>query len=345
MKLRKIAPMNKKGQAWIGISVVILLAVAVIGGGLYLYTSSEKTTESVVQQTAQEFAQASQSGKVASFGVYVRDISDNDVNTKKVVPIYCQRADGTFAIDGTSSSSSAETTGKTTIGDTITCWAFNSTYQTSEPAVLKIIKEVDSLVIDTYRLHAQKASMDFYDDTLTVADLYAVNLSVSAGGSDSFSKLRLKNNVTDTILPVGGFYLDVTEGTNISNIDMSGSVSLSGMDKSSTQLVVSTLSSAVTGRKAKWDYVFEFDDDSAKAGNQALLLEEHDYLETGAVIVESSVGCTAGIEAGTSIIPYVFTKGYFRETKNSGVAYGHETDASSASVISTDMAGDKVFCA
>jgi hypothetical protein len=125
---------------------------------------------------------------------------------------------------------------------------------------------------------------------------------------------------------------------------MSGSATLKGMDHSSAQLFESDLTTDQATRKPKWDYVFEFDDDAGLEGNQALLLEEGDYVETGSVTVESSVGCTAGSTAGTSMVTYVFTKGYFRETKNTGVAYGHETDASSASVISADSTGPTVYC-
>jgi len=339
---------NKRGQAvaWVFVAVIVL---ALIGGGIYYFTKAP--SQAVIQQTAQEVAEATKTGDVASIGVYVRDISNNDVNTKIAVATYCQDSKGGFIIDGTSSSTSAEITGKTTIGEDIECWAFNSTYQTLNSVTFKVESEVEHIVIDSYQVPTQaNVDIDYYDDTLTVADAGISNLSVASEGSDSFSKLRLKNNVSDTILPLGGLYLDVIEDSNITAIEMAGSATLSGFSDtiandahSSTNIVDSTLSTAVSARKSRWDYVFELDDDSSQSGNQVLLLEENDYLETGSITVSSDVGCSAG-STGSRIINYVFTKGYFRETKNSGVAYGHETDATTATVISTDLTGPTVYC-
>jgi len=342
--------MNKKAQV-LGVIMVILLGVLVATVILFatgVISLPEKAITPSVQ-TAQQVAQATKEGDVASLGVYVRDISNNDVNTKVAVATYCQDDTGSFIIDGTTSSTSAEITGKVTIGKVVTCWAFNSTYQTLEPVTITVNQEVEHIVIDTYAIPVGSVSMDYYDDTLTVADDGASNLTVASESSDSFSKLRLKNNNSDTILPVGGIYIDTIENTNISAIEMAGSATLSGFSDtlanvahSSTLVVDSTLSTAVSDRKSKWDFVVEFDDDSSQAGNQVLLLEENDYVETGSITVSSDVGCSAG--TGSRMINYVFTKGYFRETKNSGVAYGHENDATSASVISTDLTGSTVYC-
>lgn len=334
---------NKKAQAGLiilivgVIAVIALLAWVVFGGGIQQVVTTE---------TAEEIAEATKVGDVASIGVFVRNVAHTNINTKVGVQIYCQDDSGTFVIDGTVSSTSAETTGKTTIGKTVTCWAFNSTYQTLEPTITKIDEEAKHIVIDSYKVNVETtAEIDYYDDTFTVADGGISNLSVGASSSDSFYKLRLKNGQTSQFLPVGGFYLDVNESTNITNIDMSGAVALRGMDHATAQLVKSSLVTGESTRRARWDYVFEFDDDAGEAGNQALILEDGDYVETSAIVVESSVGCTATSHDGTSFRTYVFTKGYFRETLNTGVSYGHETDAASASVISADSAGPEVYCA
>jgi len=340
---------NKKGQAWIGIVLVVLIAIGLAGGGYYIFTKPDPS--SVAGTTVTDIAQATKSGDVASIGVYVRDIVNDDVNTKVAVPVYCQGSDGSFIIDGTSSSTSAEITGKTTIGDTVTCWAFNGTQQTLAPVIMKVDQEVEHLVIDSYRV-AVTTTMDYYDDSLDVADDGVKNLSVASEGSDSFSKLRLKNNVSDSILPIGGIYIDVIENSNITSIELSGSATLSGFSDtiansahSSTNIVDSTLSTTVSARKSLWDYVFEFDDDSSAPGNQPLLLEENDYVETGSITVSSDVGCADDSgNNGARMRNYVFTKGYFRETKNTGVGYGHETDATTGTVITADAPGSIVYC-
>ena len=336
---------NKRGQAvaWVLVAVILL---GLIGGGIYLGTRGP-TTEGVVQQTAQAVASASKSGDVASIGIYVRNIANNDVNTKVVSTVYCQSADGTFIIDGTSSSASAEITGKTTVGDTVTCWAFGSTYQTVKPTVTIVDAEVEHIVVDAFEF-ATYAEMTVYDSTLTASDEGIANLSVGADGSDSFAKMKFKNNDTDSILPLGGFYFDVIEATNVSNIDMAGGVQLFGFtDAPAVSLSKSVIPTAISTRKSKWDYVFT---PSANAeGNNVLMIDENDYIETSPITVESSVGCTAGqsIDGGSKMRIRAFISGYYRETKNNGVAFGHETDASSASAISSssDLEGSLLYCA
>jgi len=333
---------NKKGQAvaWVFIGILVL---AFIGGGIYLGTRGP-TTEGVVQQTAQAVADASKSGDVASIGIYVRNIANNDVNTKVVSTVYCQSADGTFIIDGTSSSASAEITGKTTVGDTVTCWAFGTTYQTVKPTVTIVDAEVEHIVIDAFEF-ATSTEVTVYDSTLTSANLGATNISVGADGSDSFAKMKLKNNDTDSILPLGGIFFDVAEATNISNIDMAGSIVKFGFtDTSAVSMIESDLSTDVAGRKSQWDYVFTPSADAN--GNNVLMIEENDYIETSPITVSSSVGCTAGSTDGGTMTLRGFISGYYRETKNTGVAFGIETDASSASAISssTDLAMTTIYC-
>jgi len=335
--------MNNKGQTAV-LVVIMLLLVAV--GGTFIYTSfaGGGTSQSVIQKTIQQTAEETKSGTVSSIGVYVRSVSKDDVNTKIAVPVYCQEVgSGKFIIDGTTSSTSAEITGKSTIGETVRCWAFNSTVQTLEPAEVKITGEAEHIVIDAYNL-GTGAEFTFYDDTLTNANNGAVNLSVGADGSESFAKLKFKNNNTNENIPLGGFFFDVNENTNISDIDMSGSVDLKGMDHSNSLIVVSDLTTRVSSRKSQWDYVFELDDDSSKEGNQALILEENDYLETGPITISSSVGCTSGSVAGTKAQVRAFMKGYYRTTKSNTVGYGHETDASSASRIAVDITGPSIYC-
>jgi len=326
--------------AWVLIAVIILGFVG--AGAIYFSTRGEGATQTAVQQ-ATAAAQAGKSGDVASIGVYVRDLSHNNVNTKIAVPFYCQGDDGTFIIDGTTSSTSAESTGKTTIGTEVTCWAFNSTIQTSTPSVTMVDDEVEHIVIDAYTL-STTAETIIYDSTLTNVSSSISNLSIGAGGSDSFLKMRFKNENTDTWLALGGFYWDVIEDTNISNIDMSGGVKLFGFgDAPSISISKSPLPTAVSGRKSAWDYVFVPSEN--EDGNNLLIIDENDYIETSPITFESSVGCIGATGNGGRAIVKAFVSGYYRETKNTGVAFGHETDESSATRITTaDISGDTVYC-
>jgi hypothetical protein len=336
--------MNKKGNA-IGVTLIVLMsiiAVFVVGGGIYLFTRDAGTQSGVGGSTVDNIVTQTQTGDVAQIKVYVRDLANNNINTKLAVAVYCQDDDGKFIIDATSSSTSAEISGSTTRGKTVTCWAFNSTVQTKTPVSIAVDEEVEHVVVDAYSL-ATTGAVSFYNDQYQTGTGGVINVtSVSADGTGTLAKMRFKNNNTDKWLPAGGVYFSTVSSSNVSEIDLTGSATLSGLDHSSTQIVDSSLSTAVSTRKDNWDYVFEFDDNSAESGNQPVILEENDYLESGSVkVTGDGDGCTS---AGELVSSYGFTKGFFRGTKTDEVKYGAETDASSSAVISTDITGDTFYC-
>lgn len=333
--------MNKKGQA---LAVLLVVGVFIAIGLLAYYVffvGAEPSTQRVVQQSAQDLAQATKSGDVASVGVYVRDISGNNINQKIAIPIYCQDDSGNFIIDATTSSTTAETTGKSTIGKTVTCWAFDSTHQTLTPVGIVIDEEAEHVVIDAYNVSVT-GKLQFYDDTYTTGSNGVINITMGASVTDTFQKMRYTNNNTDRNIPLGGFYFDIIELSNVSTMDVSGSAVLSGMDHSSTNIVKSTLSTGVSARNTLWNFVFEIDDDAGASGNQPLLMEENDYLESGSVsLTADGDGCS-----GTSdkISSYAFTKGYYRSNTENSVKEGHESDATVPVVISADITGDTFWC-
>lgn len=334
--------MNNKGQVLGVIMVILLLAVVGIAGyAVYSLKTSPQSTVQTTTQSAQQVAQATKTGDVSSLNIYVRDLANNNINTKIAVATYCKDDLGQFILDGTSSSTSAEISAKTEIGRTVTCWAFNGT-TVAVPQTIKIDGESPHIVLDAYNaLGSGRGKLQFYTDTYATGSGGAVNVSVSAGGSGKFQKARFTVNSTDTVYPLGGFYFNRVASSNISDIDMSGSATLSGMTHASTQIVKSTLATAVTSRKDNWDFVFEIDDNSAEAGNQPLLMEENDYLESGAVVVSSNSGCTS---AGELVSSYAFAKTYFRSNTKADVLFGHETDGTSPAVVLTDITGDTFYC-
>ena len=164
--------MNKKGAA--GMVFIIILAVVVVGILAYMAFGPQQVVDTEVTE---DLVAATKEGDVASIGVYVRDLAATNVNNKVPVAIYCVDEDGAFIIDGTTSSATAETTGKTTIGATITCYAYNATVQTLTPAVINVDKEAEHVVIDAYTL-STNAQITLYDDTL--ADAIAKHLRLKA---------------------------------------------------------------------------------------------------------------------------------------------------------------------
>jgi hypothetical protein len=328
---------NKNGSQAVGMMLVALLVVALVGGGFIAWKQGLFTSNSAVgedqQQIINQVADASKTGQVATVGVYVRDISNNNVNTKVAVAVYCLDNAGTMIIDGTSSSTTAEITGKTSIGKTLTCYAFNSTYQNKDPVVVTVDDEYEHIVIDAFRVPTN-GKIQFYTDTFTTG-YGTANVTAPASGSGTLSKMRITNNNSDTILPLGGVYMDVPVSTNITNIEMSGSATLSGFPSGvSASFVKSTLGTGVSARKELWNYVFEI------AGNKPLLVEENDYLESGSITVTADAdSCTE-----ETIAVYGFTKGNFRSALGNSIGFGSESDASTPVVISSDITGDSIYC-
>ena len=348
--------MNNKGQAvgW-GLFLIGVLLVGIIGFagynmGWFSKQVSQTGVGGEVKTPAQQIVEETQKGKVAQIGVSVRSVSADNVNTKVIAPIYCTDSTGKLLIDNTASSASADTTAKTTIGETITCYAFNATWQTKQPVVIKVDSESKGgQVIDAFVVPTNTGHLQVYTDTLVTGTGGYANVTASGtNGAGTFSKLRYTVNVSNQWMPLGGLYFDTVPNSNISKIDFAGTATISGGDHATTNIVASSLGNTVTSRKELWNYVFEFNDPVYKptgnTGNNPLLLEQNDYFDTGSVTVTSSTGCSSG---GELVTMYTFSKGYYKSAVATGkdiIKYGHQTDASPGAVITTDLTGDTWYC-
>jgi len=342
---------NKKGSG-ATVAVVVMLSLLIlmgIGAGVYFIGIAPQQATGTGTGTSQSLSQQVNTGDVAQLKVYVEDGSAQNTQTKVAVAVYCKDSKGNFIIDGTSSSTSTEISGSTTREETVTCWAFNSTYQTLTPSVTKMDGEVMHAVIKAFRV-TTNGQLTFYTDTLATGTAGKINVTaVGVDGTSTLQKMRYKNNNTNQWMPLGGFYFDKVVGSNISKIDVSGSAVLSGANHASTSIVPSSLGNKVTTRSDKWDFVFEINDPSVKMvgndGNQPVILEQNDYLDSGSVqVTGNGNGCVTTANGGELVSSYAFSKGYYRSTKTSDVFYGYQTDAPSASVISTDITGDTFYC-
>lgn len=349
--------MNKKGNVY-AIIIIAILLVAVVGGGFYLFSGkSQKVVQD--QESIKEIASITNAGDVASIGVYVRDVSQDNVNTKIAVPTYCVDADRGMVIDGVTSSTSAEITGKTTIGKTLSCYAFNSTTQTAglpgeETPYFDVLvdEEAEHIVVDAFRIPIAMG-VEVYDDSYNKATGGRANVTIGANGEGTFLKMRITNNQSDHWYPFGAIAFDTGSGTNISSISMVGGVVLNGFttDYPGAKIVDGSIVNHVTSRNEQWDYLFEIDGDSGKEGNQVVIIEENDYIETGGVTFKSTVGCdaqssdTSGAGDGGRSQIRLIGKGYYRSTQSGEpIKYGHETDASSASTVMADTGQQRLYC-
>jgi len=345
---------NKRGSG-ATVAVLIMLGILVLGGiGALVYFVGIAPQTGVGDGTGTgtgtgTIAQQVNEGDVAQLKVYVEDASAQNTQTKVAVATYCKDSKGNLIIDGTSSSTSAEISGSTTRGETITCWAFNSTYQTVSPVVTTMDGEVQHAVVKAFRVTTNGALTVYGEVSGSTISGTAGKVNVTGVGVDqtgTLQKIRYKNNNTNQWMPLGGFYFDKVAGSNISLIDITGSASLYGVsDHTSTNIVASTLDNRVSSRSDKWDFVFEVDDKSAETGNQAIILEGSDYLDSGTVkVTGNGNGCDLTASPGELVSTYAFSKGYFRSTKTNDISYGHQNDAPAGAVISTDAIGSTFYC-
>ena len=343
--------MNKKGANALTVLVVFLLSLIVVGGiifGVYFAGLAKQSgVGGAGAGTNQSLVQQVNAGDVAQIKVYVQDASAQNTQTKVAVPVYCLDSKGSMIIDGTTSSITSQISGSTTREETITCYAFNSTYQTVTPTVTKMSGEIENIVVNVFRV-TTTGKLSFYTDTFATGLGKANVTSVGVSTTGTLQKLRYQNNNTNQWMPLGGFYFDKTVGSNISLIDVTGSATLFGADHASTSIVSSSLANKVTSRNDKWDYVFEINDPTVKmvgnSGNQPVILEGSDYLDSGSVkVTGNGNGVVATSVGGELVGTYAFAKGYFRSTVSNAILYGYQTDAPSASVITSDITGDGFY--
>ena len=331
------------GQAWAG--VVLVIAVIVIGGAFIAvavqqgWFKAAGVSEKITSETTQQVIEASKDGDAATVYVRVRDRSQKNVETQVASGLYVADETGKLIKTNTTTSATADTLVATSIGKTLTFYAYDGTYQMKDPngITIKVKSAKEDLDIDVFKL-SNSISIEVYNE----AGDSRKNLSVPTSGSGTYVYARVKNNVTsgNGWIPLGGLYFAAPSGSNTTGIDLSGSATIRSGGHPSTNIVASGLGTGVTSRRDNWDYVFEMDDSSGEVGNQRLILEENDYFDTGTVeITANDIGC-----AGEFITPYAFTKGIYWSQQGKGIGFGHETDASTPVVISPDLTTFGVTC-
>ena len=334
------------GKAMVAVWVIIAILLVGVGAIVY-YVSTSPPSETTVSTQAEELQEVATTGDIASLRVWVRDLANNNINTHVAVPTYCVDGEGKAIIDATSSSTTATIQGITTRGQTAECWAFNATYQSLAPTTINVNAEAVPVTIDAFHV-PNNARVQIYDDELNTGNLEVNVTGVAASTTVTMQKIKITNNNTDFILPIGGLYIDVITSTNISTIETSGNANFNLRSSSFMPSVSSVTWSDLTGdlgtqvsaRREIWDFVF-----GVSAGDNVLYLEEGDWVETGPVrVTADGDGCEAA-EAIDLVSMFAYTSGYYRATRDSDfVLFGHETDAASSSVITADITGDTFYC-
>lgn len=354
--------MKKKSNFGIILSAIII-TILLIAGGIFalLYFKvikyelpKEEIKENITEKITENKTQPGLPlGTQSEISVLVRDNAASDPQTTMAVKTYCIDDQGEWILDGVVSSKTAPITGNTKTGRKVTCSAFNSTFQS-----IPLTKEIDgttaSFDIQGYSVSFTAFSR-FYDRIGNPTTLqgpcyplgnkscFGANITIASESSASFNKIRTTNNATNKWLPLGGWYFWVNRTSKFIDIDLSGSARLYGPDHETAQIIEDSQLTTQNSQRIKyWEFVAEIDDDPNTKGNQPVILEGNDYIETGPVLVKTSAACVAGADNG---MVFAFAKGYYRSTTESSVKFGHEKDDSSRSLIlRQDWNGSQFKC-
>jgi hypothetical protein len=309
--------LNKKGSGatTAAIWVLVVVVIAMFGLGVVyvpkLLKSSEQTSFTGGAGTnADDIAAALKTGDAASLRIYVTDEEAANTGTKVAAPIYCYDETGKFAdnADGTVSSTSSATQVNTVIGKTLTCQAINKTFY-GDKQVVPVKEDNVPVTLVAHRVCSSTGGTITYYDKNGANE---ANLTLAANEESYFGKMEFRISSANCAYNLAGFYIDTVTGTNISNIDMSGTADVIGQKGHPDTNIVKG--------KAKYerikdvdDYVFEIDDNSAQEGNQPLMMHQYDYLNTGSVTVLADADGTSGV--GDTMTTYAFDKTSFRSYK------------------------------
>lgn len=311
--------MNKKGlSTWGTIAVVLILLVglfSIVHWGLpKSYTQINPGGTGGETSLTSQTVTALTTGDTSTPTFVVKDQESSNIGTSVSAPLYVRDVeDGMLTdCDGVATSTSG-TQCSTTRNTKLQFWAFNDTGATRAFYAQLTPYKVNGNTYDpmNYDLGNNAApSIEAWvrrsvgsmriimknDDTgVSSTNSGLLNISASSAKTDTeISWIKIENNDTYSAFNLAKIFVDIKAApTNISDIDISGSASVSGQDISSVSIKKGSLlpneKSRISGQD---DFVFDVDSDSALAGNQPLLLEAADYIKTGIMSVTiKGTGC------------------------------------------------------
>lgn len=306
---------HKKAKTFERVLLIAILLVAVSGVGVITFYAQKQTglQEKEETQTTEEASESKNAGEITVLKSWAVDKQAN-TETQVLVPAYyyLKNEDGSFDkwIGGTSgytlSATATTSVSPVVIGQTVYGTAFNGSYYGDENSQ-KIQIEGEQLKLDVHSICPKGLEMKIFDETNNEAK----NLSVGASQSNSFDRLKFRNNNSDCAYNLAGFYIDLTStGSNITTIVIDGDASYTGITKTSTSL---------EREKDKDDLVYALD-------SPIMLKESQKWFSGDVTVTADGDGCT---NQGESVNVYAFDEAKFLKKDGSGIGSGWENDADS----------------
>lgn len=223
--------MNKKGATGPLLAVLVVSVLLLVGLISALTFGVIKFPgQSVVEkgETAKEVSEAVTTGDLVNLGIRVVDLAAADKQALVAnIPVYCQKdGDGSGFLsgaDGDRSSSTQAVNVKAERGTSVTCTAFNNSVGNGgsyygEPVSTGTIKgESPTLQLQTKRA-ATSAK-------ITVFNVEATNVNFTDAGVDAWKQvntLQWESNQSNRNYNLAGFYIDVPENSNVSDMQIGG---------------------------------------------------------------------------------------------------------------------------
>ncbi len=302
------------------IGVVILIAIV----GFLAFTQFQATQppepgEVVVQPTLL--------GKGSVLSINARDQAPDDKTTRRSVPVYIQDPDEIFTASGGTSTSTTQaqdfTSGIFVSELPYKVAAFNNTYGSVDGLVDVVIeRQAKTVDLNVYTI-ARSLEITFFDtNDVALPTFNGTNLTLAGGQTDDFTKVKIKNNDTDTMYRLFGIYVDLIENTNVSTANFNDArVSDEG-----------TMSLSRTSA-----------DDLTFGLVAPILMAEFDSVELDSLAVTADGdGCIGTL---TERWVWNFVDGeYYFSAQGEGVKFGPENDATSPADVGAPDYTSQGYC-
>lgn len=303
-KINKSGKMGGSGALWT-IAIVAIAALLVFVYGQFSQTAVGDGT--VGTDVPADTVTSQLYGKAATLSLSARDKGADDTTTRRSVPFYVLSPSGTYLATGGSSTSTSGaatfTSGVSVATKPYKVTAFNATYGSINGLQdVLITNEAPLADIPIYTISTSE-TLTMYDDNDLALSTVQANATVGAGETYRFSKLRIKNPNANTAFRVNGLYWDLDIGTNISSI----SINDNNVDALGTLPLNSVTSDDLTWKLKAPKLLYEFD-----------------FMDINSIAAQAD-----GDNPNEAWTLYVADGEYYYSSRDKGVVFGSETDATS----------------
>lgn len=321
--------MNKTGKSGTSLAIwiaVILMAIVVVGGGIYLFGFAPQTaigTSEASQKQVKAISTATKEGDLAYLSVRAID-QTSDTKSQVSAPLTCyeEGSEGEYLenADAEVMSASDVTRVTTSVGATVHCRAFNGTWYSDE-LVVKMNDDSETKTINVYQVTNDLKVRVKYDDSFASAT--EQNLSIGASLSDNFDLMEIELNRTNRAFNLWGFTIDTTASdSNISDITVGKSLSVASTEGNLDGIELPSVDESnlkIQRIKDNADYVWKL--------SSPLLLVEGDRIQTGSIYFKGDGdGCQTGGTGNESFSFYIVDDQVFKSAVDRTLKHGPEDD-------------------